>query len=505
MGRLSAASGALGWSALCALCVLAGLISPMAHAKDSVLVLMSGGEAEAPEARARVQDALLEVGVGRVGFATPEALEGGLGLVSVNSRVEDDACGGVVSLNDWARRLAGAENARPDEALLEFSLLDLEVACLDMMVSRSQLQRVQIGMTRVHLELARGDGDVTFHENQAATAAETLWSLGEDLSLPPLDPNLERFLLSYKPGFDRRDAAVVAGGDAGQVYLDGQLLGSERVVRSAGLHLVQVETGGVVLSAARPFLPEGDLVLWAGTLVAGELRAEVDALAAAGLPAPLLTAVEGLVGERVVVASVEAGEVRLYRPDGTSMTGGRDSRLTFGDGQPGVDSREPRQPRERAIGTWSWTVGAGGTVGGADFAYGPVDLAGASGGLALWARGAISGDWTWTAALHTQARSERLPINYDDDWVWRAHVPVRIGAHWGRPSEGISGDLGPEAVVVFLGSYGDEPRLRGGLALAGGGSFPLAAGFSARTEAWIGGGPSWWYSGGVTAGVERSW
>jgi len=499
MGRLSAACGL-------AAALLAALVSPDAFARDSVLVLMSGAEAEAPEARARVQDALLEVGVGRVGFASPEALEGGLGLVSVNSRVEDDACGGVVPLAGWEQRLSRAETAPPDEALLELSLLDLEVACLDLLVSRSQLQRVQIGMVRVHLALARSGDDLTFHENQAATASEGLWALGEELTLPPgMAPEVERFILDYKPGFDRQDVAVVAGGAAGEVFLDGQRVGGERVVRSAGLHLVQVETGGVVLSAARPFLPEGDLVLWAGTLTAGELRAEVDALAAAGVAAPLLAAVEGLVGERVVVASVEAGGVQLYRPDGTPMTRGRDSRLTFGDGEPGVEDAVPRQPRERPMGTWAWTVGAGGTAGGGDFAYGPVDLAGASGGLAIWARGALSGDWTWTAALHTQARSERLPVNYDDDWVWRAHAPLRVGAHWGRPSEGISGDLGPEAVMVFLGSYGDEPKLRGGLALAGGGSFPLVAGFSARTEAWIGGGPSWWYSGGLTAGVERSW
>ena len=41
--------------------------------------------------------------------------------------------------------------------------------------------------------------------------------------------------------------------------------------------------------------------------------------------------------------------------------------------------------------------------------------------------------------------------------------------------------------------------------LAGGGSFPLAQGFSARLEGWAGGGPTWWYSGGATAGIERSW
>ncbi len=83
---------------------------------------------------------------------------------------------------------------------------------------------------------------------------------------------------------------------------------------------------------------------------------------------------------------------------------------------------------------------------------------------------------------------------------------MRAGLRWGRPArEQIGGDIGAEVIAVALGEYEGRQRLRAGLALAGGASFPLAGGFSSRLEFWAGGGPRWWYGGGATAGSERSW
>jgi hypothetical protein len=485
--------------------LLALLLSPLAMAARGALVIEAGPDAGAPGARERTREALSEAGVSRAGFTTAVDLERSVGLVSIASRAEDDACGGMVPIDQWRRRLAEAETAPLERALSELALLDLDATCLDQVPPRDALERIQLGLVRAHLEMAARPGsEQGFHQDQAREAAATLAGLAPELPAG-LDPGTAGFIQQSAPPAEAEAVAEVAGGGpGGRVYVDGLALDGQVVSVSAGPHLIQVVSGGLVTAAARPFLPEGDLVLWAGLLVEGELTGEVEALAAAGAPAPLLQVFERLVGEPIVVAALSPDDVRLYAPDGQRVGRERQGPRTSEDF--GVASPEEGGPRrERPLGTWSLMVGAGGVAGMSDFAYGPVDLLGPSGGGAVWARGAISGDWIWSAALHLQARPELLPENYEEDWLWRAHLPIRAGARYGPPREAVSGDVGLELMVVSLGSYDEKPRFRVGPAVAGGGSFPLALDYRARLEGWFGGGPAGWWSGGLTVGLEHSW
>ena len=108
----------------------------------------------------------------------------------------------------------------------------------------------------------------------------------------------------------------------------------------------------------------------------------------------------------------------------------------------------------------SWVVGGGLAAGAENLDYGPVDLTGGTAGFALWGRGVIDGPWIWAVAFHPQVSSELLPDHYDDNWVYRARVPIRAGARWTAPVEAVTLDVGLDWATLVLGRFEERQRLR---------------------------------------------
>jgi len=460
-----------------------------------------------------IEDELRRAGVRDFAFAAPDALDGLVNVIGVAVRVEDANCGGMVPIDRWRSDLDAAEEAilrlRIDDALGAIATADLESGCLDQVPGRRELQRLHLLHARANLLASQQWPDqVSFYEDQARYAVQVMQGLGSDLLLPDgLEPELDAFVRGIE---SRRDEPILvaAAGPGGAVFLDGERLSKSLVARPPGSHLLQVENHNAVTGASMPPMTPGPNLVYAGFYSPGDLEMAAWDVGFDGLPSDTLLALSSLLGSPIVVAAVKDGRVVLRQPDGRVIEGrplGPRSTPDVAAIVAELDGPDEEAGFQAAAGDWEATVGAGLSASTSSFVGGPVDLAGPAGGVAIWYRRTVSDLLVATASVDLVARSDLLPIAYDDTSVWRAHVPVRAGLHAGQPSRGVGWDAGLDLAVVALGPFEEAWRFRVGVLPTAGLVVEVLNELTLRVEAHGGGGVGAWWTAGGRVGFERAW
>ena len=487
------------------------LLASAAMAADTLVVSVGiqPGDTATP---LLVEDAVRKAGMRDFTMLPAEELDGLVNVIAVSLRVEDANCGGAVALDSWRQKLDVADDAiqrlRIEEALSAISDADLSTGCLDRVAERRELQRLHLLNARANLLASQQfPAQADFYRSQAGYAVQAMHGLGDDLLLPQgLEPELVDFVRSIERRADH--PVIVAGvGPGGAVYMDGQRLSKTPVARPGGTHLLQVENGGAVTGASMPPLLAGPNLVFAGFYSPGDLEMGAWDVGFDALASETLQAVSALIGSPIVVAAFRDGAVTLRTPDGKLIEGRRGPAPL-----PDVDAivaelDGPEQPRgyQAAAGDWEHNVGAGLSLGTASYVGGPVDLAGPSGGLSVWYRRTVSDYLLVAASVDLVARSSQLPVGYDDQTLWRAHVPVRLGLHAGQPSRGFGWDAGVDLALVTLGSFDDAWRFRFGALPTAGIVVEVLNELALRVDAYGGGGFGGWWSAGGRVGFERAW
>ena len=489
--------------------ILALLGSALAADTFVVSVGIQSGDEATP---LLVEDAVRDAGIRDFYMLPAEELDGMVNVIAVSLRVEDENCGGMVSLESWREKLDSADEAiqrlRIEDALSSVSDADLSTGCLDRVADRRELQRLHLLHARANLLASQQYPDqADFYRSQARYAVQAMHGLGDDLLLPQ---GLEPELADFVRGIERRadHPVLVAGvGPGGAVYMDGQRLSKSPVARPGGTHLLQVENGGSVTGATMPPMAAGPNLVFAGFYSPGDLEMAAWDVGYDGLSSDTLQAVSALLGSPLVVAAFRDGDVTLRTPDG-QLVEGRGIRKPLPDVDAIVQELDgPEEPRgyQASAGDWEQNLGAGLSMGTSSYVGGPVDLAGPAGGLALWYRRTVSDYLLVAASVDLVARSRQLPVGYDDHTLWRAHVPVRLGVHAGRPSRGFGWDAGVDLALVTLGSFEDEWRFRFGALPTAGVVVEVLNQLAFRAEGYGGGGVGGWWAAGGRVGFERAW
>lgn len=470
-----------------------------ALASERAVVLLAGPSSGDMDARERVVAALSGTGVSEVAWRTAGSLSAEIDLIAVEDREEDILCGGVVASREWEVSLGRAETSIQlldvQGALAALSLAELEAGCLDGPLDRMSLQRLHLGIARANLLAAMGaDGSTAdFHEEQARKAVGAMLALGDDLLLPQgLEPEIQA-LIELRPYVE--PVPLVGGGKLGAVLLDGSPVGRLPKPVAPGAHVVQVVSSGEVVAAARIDLGARPTLLWAGPADPSDLVVELEGVAA-GLPgSDLLVRATSLLGEQVVIASVRPDEVLLFRPDGTPID------VEAPIETPVVEGPEPIASTSTPL-EGPWLLGLGPSL--AWTALGEDhDLVGLTGGGSIWLRYAIREDVRVALTLGGRGRRDPLPTGYDENFVYRATIPLRLGARLAREHPSIGLELGADALLDISGVYPDGPGLRLGALFVVSVARPLPEDFRLKLDA-RGGGGLRYLSGGVTLGVERS-
>lgn len=460
----------------------------LALADDAVTaVLPASGAPDASE----IRNALLEAGyptaqlVGGADFA--DEFE----IVSIVAREGDDDCGGPVSLDSWRRR---TEVARGRFQLLDFAAalgelvtLELEAACLDSPPSASDLFRLELSLAEAHSFLAQADTDATsrdFHEMEVASALDRAAAFGVDLAAPAdADPELLALLDAARERVDaqRRPRVAVAGpGARVGARINGRPLPGGAFDAVAGANLVQAGTGANVTAAANvPLKPGSRTLIWLAPGEAprhvGEVLQELAALSRAGADgeAPLLGAAAQLHGGDILFVGVEGEKVTLWRPIGDHLR-------RIEKDEPAVATRDEEGP------SWRGAFGVGPLVGWSSVGGGDLEgLAGPNAGLALYGRVAVAPKWAVAVAIAPSANWRPLEAAEGEGTLFRATVPVRLGARWGPHGEGWSPEAGLDVGAHLFGTFDDE-RLGFVATAAAGVSRGLGRRGAFRAEAWGG-------------------
>jgi len=497
-----------------ALCLLGLLLSSVAAAAEPVVV-MTGAEADEPAAPGRVARKL-GLAVGELTVLAPSELRDRIRVVSVVDRQDDAGCGGAVRLSTWLGRLDGVERSIQllefNGALREASSLELEVGCLDRVPRRGDLQRLYIATAQGALLASRTSGDAMqrFYAERMVTAAQAIRGLGDDLLLPSgVDPKIQRLVAEVEIPAGVR---VVAGGEDGQVYVDGALLGRQVERIAPGMRLIQVRggEGPHEVSASMLYPLEVPTLFWAGPLRRDQLEADLFATGQGVPGTELLRAVQVLLGDPVLVADVDPRGVVVRGLDGDIRAGSEPTSRS-----PPVVDDGPAATREVTL-AWYERLGFGGLdrpvvigvglSGGWTNLVDPVagDLSGPVGGLALWVRVPTPTWLTFAATAHPVARRDPLPDGYDADWLYRAFVPLRAGVRVDGTFDDIRWEAGLDGYFLLLGSFSGEQRFRAGGALAGAATRPIIdSRFALRLEAHLAAGPGW-LGGGAVAGLDST-
>lgn len=476
------------------------LLLGAALASERAVVLLAGPSSGDMDARQRVADALGGTGIEEVAWRTAGSLSAEIELVSVDTRQEDVLCGGVVAAREWEVSLARAETSIQlldvQGALAGLSSAELEAGCLDAPLDRKSLQRLHLAIARANL-LAAQQADAAgaeFHEDQARNAVSAMMALGDDLLLPQgLEPEIQA-LIELRPYVE--PIPLVGGGELGAVLVDGSPVGRLPVPIAPGAHVVQVVSGGEVVAASRVDLSGVPTLIWAGPADPSDLIIELEGVAA-GMPgSDLLSAATALLGERVFIASVRPDEVLLFEADGTRV----DVRVPVPD--PVVDTEPEPIPSSSTPLAGAFMLGLGPSL--SWTAVGEAhDRMGLTGGGAIWLRYALREDVRLALSVGGLGRRDPLPVGYDENYVYRASVPTRLGIRLAREQPSVGVELGADLLGDWSGVYADGAGLRVGALFAVSVARPLEDDFRLKVDAWGGGGLRYLAAGAIV-GVERS-
>ncbi len=480
---------------------------------ESVVVVITGPEAEEPDAAWRVL-VELEEEPENVRILDLQQIREQVRVISLARRSDDAGCGGPVRLEDW---LAGLVQAEAFVQLLDFNgaldrvnELELESACLDQVPQRGDLQRLHLVAASAAL-LASWDASEavrTSNDERMVQAARAARSLGDDLLLPAgLDPQIEELLETVELP---KAVPVAATGPGGRVYVDGVPLARSGARLVPGLRLVQVQGNGgpIEVTAATLYPLARSSLLYAGTLPEDRLAQDLAAVGQ-GLPASeLVRALERLLGLPLLVAHLGPGGVTVWTPEGTRLGETEPEALAI-EVSPTAAVREVDpgwvdrftvggKGRTRVIGAGvssAWTTLKDPVAG---------DLSGLVGGLALWLRVPTSSWVTLAVTLNPVASRAPLPDGYDADWLYRAWIPLRVGLRVEGTLDDRRWEVGVDGLAAWLGSYEEAPRVLPGVAVAGSVTRPVIdQRFALRLElngvAGIG-----FAGGGVVAGLDTT-
>ena len=467
------------------------LLASTALAGERAVVLLTGPASGDLDARQRVATVLQDSDIDQVAWATAGSLAQELQLVGVDGRAEDAMCGGPVSAHEWEMSVARAEThiqlLDVEGALAGLSLAELEAACLDAPLDRQILQRLHLAVARAHLLAAQTTDQPDFHEEQARRSVGAMLALGDDLLLPGgLEPEIQA-LIELRPYVEQ---VPVVGVGVGRILVDGNPVGRLPRGFSPGPHVVQVVRDGQVVGNTLLELDARPTLLHAGPVDQGDIHIELQVVGS-GTTSPLLEGIAGLYDEPVLIASVRLDEVVVVEADGTPF------RSTPPPSLPVPDRPEP-EPVVRSTGPF--LVGAGPSAG---WVLGQAhDVAGVQGGASVWMRYAVTPDLRVAAQVGGAGRREDLPLSYGGAHLYRAVVPVRLGARLAREAD-VGFELGPDVLFVWSGRFDDGPGVRLGGVLAASAARPLGDGYRLKLDAWGGGGLRY-VTAGATLGVERS-
>ncbi|MCB9758247.1 MAG: hypothetical protein H6739_00265 [Alphaproteobacteria bacterium] len=350
-------------------------------------------------------------------------------------------CGGPVSATSWQERLLDAERDIQllafREALRGLALLEVELTCVDGVLPTELIARLYASLGRAHLLAEQAAVDpvaAAGHRDQARAAARSLAAL--ERRAEALDDDLATLVeAASTPAL----APVAPLGEG--VFLDGVLLTEVRDTRP-GPHLVQIAPERAVLSAEIVTVPAAGLVI-----------------SAERFPDP--RRVEQLLDD-------------LARPAPPAL----------------VISTEVDRP----AGPTRWSLGAGASAGWLRWDV-ATPMRGAVAGLGFTARWRLAEPVVLAGGLALLAHRDPLPDPYTAEAVWRAAVPLRLGARWSPPREGLAWELGADAAALWLGRFDDGPAARAGLLATGGLGWSLQDHLVVAAELAVGGGPGYRQAG----------
>ena len=492
-----------------------GLALPRAAEADGRVFAVTVADAlRDPSARRDLEPFLGSLGYRQVSWLGTMEIEERVTLVSVVDLRAEDACGGLVGLADWSSRLEGAQEAvqllDAKAALAALTALGLDVACLQNVPRRQDLVLLALSTAEAHA-LAAADskniGQRLFHESEQAVALAMAASFGPDLPPPAwLSPTLRQGLLDAQAAGEQRGGVpVFLGGSARGLWLDGQHVPSGFRRLSPGPHLLQATQDQEVVAARLLQVTDDRRLLvevtpGGPTLQPDDLLEALRVLTPGADPDPLAVDLLGLLAEDADDAVIVAlgpqgplvwgrgrGGLALRDPSEGAPRGG----LTFGDvGEAPAPEKHRRPPPV----PWALGIGPGLLVG----RYGDGDLeglGGLAGGVGFDLRVSFAHAFTVAAAVQPVARAETLPPGYDDHWLWRALIPLRLGLRYGAPTTRPSFEVGPDLALLYFGRFEDgvEAVPMGVVAL--GVHLPLASSFGLRLEGWGGLGTEAWAAG----------
>lgn len=468
-------------------------------------LLVTNGKADDP----RVQQ-LLRSGIARDGDdknAAPVISVGAFSdlfdVVSLVARTGDEDCGGIVSLDDWRAELslgrAQTSTLQTSRALSTFASAEVETACLDRPPAATDLVQLQLALADLHRQLAQISDDPEergSHQSEADAALNRAAVFGMGLAAPA---GFEGELLD---DFDARRGVLGAGGGSRQTHLlfVGKIAGARlngRPIEAgvtdgvAGLNLLQaVENGSVTASMHLRLSPGSSTLVWVNP--GGEARSSEDVVLALGQLARGGRDDGMLAGAAQLVNS---GETRFaaVREDGVDLYEVRGPLLVRVEA---VDARERKAVRE-----WRGAVSAGPLLRYSLRPGEPERPSGLAAGLDLSASlavaGPLSGLVLGVSVRPASTRTSLAPENGGGS-LFRASVPVAIGARWERPGRALTPALGAQVGVDVLGAP-FAPGVYGAAVLGIAGGIARAGGL--RAEARIGGGPGLLF-GDLTVATE---
>lgn len=481
------------------------------------------------EDREEVEEALDGLGIRDVNWVLPEDLVANTRLMTVSDRSADSDCGGPVELERWRTGVEGAhrrlEMLDVPGALADLAALEVDIPCLDAVPSRKDLfvyALVRADAQRLAAESAPPeardlyDGELRYAMGMAA-------SYGTDLPPPGwLDPGLARTLATLQTDYsEERSVPVVVWGEGRGLWIDGELASPGFRLMAPGRHLVQSAPGGIVVAAAqvvevtegRRYLvqvKQGALSVMAED-VEPAIRGVADGRAPAAFLPELLALLGGTNGDGLLAVRSDDG-VQVWGRGGASLVLRHPRRTTTPvagrDEAPDRDEPDPPEvpearllslPRPRPADmrdVHRFRVGVGPAMQGSTLSGGHLEgLGGWTGGFQVSGRVTVWGPFAGAVIVSGVARGIPLPASYDENWLFRAMIPGRLGIRYGVPSSEVSVEGGLDLGVLYLGHFDrHDARIFG--AAAGGISVPLSDHAAFGAEGFFGVGTGFIVGGG---------
>ncbi len=494
----------------------------LVRAEGSVFLIPVGDGLREPAERDKLEPLIGAMGFGQVSWVELADIEAHITVESIMDLQAEDSCGGTIDLQGWSDRLGRAQELvqllQVDRALGELAGLTLDVACLGQVPRQQDLFMLSLVTAEAHAMATATVQDLgirLFHEAELGLALENAAGFGPDLPPPSwLAPELRQQLLDVQARYALGESVpVYLGGTAKGLWLDGQHVTTGYRHLSPGAHLVQATWGKDVVAARMVEIERGRRTIVRVT--PGEVAAEhedliigLERLAAGAGADPLIGDLLGLMAEDaddalVICLTLEGpniwgrgrGGVVLRYPGG-DLEPRATSFEEIGE-EPAPPVRPPRPP------PLPWTLGVGPALLWSSIGGGPLEgLGGLSGGFAVDTRISFAELFAVAATIHPVARGESLPAGYDDSWLWRAQIPLRIGLRVGSPVPRPCFELGVDGGLVYLGKFQDHEFRALGI-LSTGLFLPLTHGFGLRLELWGGVGKGLYTGGFQLIGVAH--